>query len=875
MARDLLVRLVEFCRKHAWAVVLLTVLVTLGSGFYASGHLGVSTDTSQMIARNGAWKADSAAFDKAFPESKDLTTIVIDGDSADAVADGTKALAAALARRTDLFRTVRQPDGGPFFERYGLMFLDQAELSRVSDQVADAEPLLGPLAADPSLRGLFNLFDQVIAAIGAGQSSGSEFAGPLIHFADATKSVTEGGNGAVDWGTLMTGQKPRPEQLRHFIQVQARLDYDSLEPGRAASQAIRDIAASLHLAERGLRVRLTGDVPLEDDEMAAVTQGAGEATAFTAVAVLIILLVGLRAPRLILSIALTVVVGLVVSAAFAAAAVGTLNLISIAFAVLFIGIGVDFGIQFSMRYRAELHAVTAGGAPADRKAANAEALARTARLVAGPLGVAALAIAVGFFAFLPTDYRGVSELGLISGTSMLIALAANLTVLPALLSLFPGRGRPEEAGFAWAAPIDIWLGRHARAVVAAAALAGVAAIVAVPFVRFDSDPLDLKDPHRESTITALELTADPLTSPYSIDVLLPDYAAAAALAERVGKLPEVGMVLWLGSFVPEDQRRKLDILSQMQLFLGPVIDPTPPQPVTPDDERAAIRGFADHLKSFLAGPKADALGPSGPALLAALDRFLAMPGGGDLDRLRAALLGGLAGRLETLRQSVTAPPLTLETMPADFKSNWVSADGRPRVEIFAKGNMKDQRQLARFVDTVRAAVPNATGAPIAILEAGRTVSRAFLSASLTALAAITVVLFLALRRPRDVALVIVPLVLAGLYALGTCVVTGLAFNYANVIAVPLLMGIGVAFDIYFVMAWRRSTGPVALLQTATARAVVFSACTTTTAFGSLALSHHAGTASMGWLLMLTLFFVVLCTLIVQPAMMTIWGRGER
>jgi hypothetical protein len=335
------------------------------------------------------------------------------------------------------------------------------------------------------------------------------------------------------------------------------------------------------------------------------------------------------------------------------------------------------------------------------------------------------------------------------------------------------------------------------------------------------------------------------------------------------------MVLWLGSFVPEDQRRKLDILSQMQLFLGPVIDPTPPQPVTPDDERAAIRGFADHLKSVLAGPKADALGPSGPALLAALDRFLAMPGGGDLDRLRAALLGGLAGRLETLRQSVTAPPLTLETMPADFKSNWVSADGRPRVEIFAKGNMKDQRQLARFVDTVRAAVPNATGAPIAILEAGRTVSRAFLSASLTALAAITVVLFLALRRPRDVALVIVPLVLAGLYALGTCVVTGLAFNYANVIAVPLLMGIGVAFDIYFVMAWRRSTGPVALLQTATARAVVFSACTTTTAFGSLALSHHAGTASMGWLLMLTLFFVVLCTLIVQPAMMTIWGRGER
>ncbi|HLY54471.1 MAG TPA: MMPL family transporter [Stellaceae bacterium] len=870
----LLARLVEFSRARPLVVIALAAVLMVGAGYYAAGHLGVSTDPSQMIARNGKWKADSAAYDAAFPDTKNVTTIVLDGSSADAVADGTKALAAALARRTDLFRTVRQPDGGPFFDRWGLMFLDKAELGRVSDQVAEAEPLLGPLAADPTLHGLFGVLDQALGGIEMGEATGDRFAGPLDTFAKATQSVVDGHPKAVDWGSLMTGASARADQLRHFIEVQPELDYDLLEPGSPSSQAIRDIAASLKLPEQGVRVRLTGDVPLEDDEMAAVTQGAGTATSFTAVAVLIILLLGLRAPRLILAIALTVVVGLVVTAGFAAIAVGTLNLISIAFAVLFIGIGVDFGIQFAMRYRAELYEVTGGIAPADRRAANAEALSRTGRFIAGPLSVAALATSVGFFAFLPTDYRGVSELGLISGSSMLVALLANLTVLPALLALLQGRGKPEPAGFVWAAPIDRWLERHAWPVVVIAAIAGVAAAVSVPYLRFDADPLHLKDPNRESTKTALDLTSDKLASPYSIDVLAPDLKSAESLADRLSKLPEANMVLWLGSFVPEDQDAKLDILSQMQLFLGPVLDPGPAAPSSPEEEHKAVATFATHLAKFLTGAQGKSLGPGGPALLAALQSFQAMPGGGGVASLRQVLIGGLPGRLDTLRQAVQATKLTLDTIPADFRSGWVSADGEARVAIFPKGDMKDPVQLDHFVATIRAAAPNATGPPIAILEAGNTVSGAFRDASLTALAAITLVLAIVLRRVRDVALVLAPLVLAGLYAIGTCVAVGLALNYANVIAVPLLMGIGVAFDIYFAMAWRRSEGPVRLLETATARAVVFSACTTGTAFGSLALSHHAGTASMGILLVLTLFHVAMCTLIVQPALMTAVGRGK-
>ena len=871
----LLSALVDASRRHAGRVLLAALVLTGLCGWFASGHLGVNTDTSKLLSPDLAWQKQGFAFDTAFPGSTSLTTVVIDGTSSDAVEDATTALANALAERTDVIKSVRRPDSGSFFNRYGLMFLDKDELSALSDQIAEAQPLMGPLDSDPSLRGLFGVLGQALTGMEEGESSGDKLNGPMTSFAHTIDSVTAGKPEAISWGLLMTGKPPRPEELRHFILVQAKLDFDALEPGAAASAAIRQAASDLGLAAKGVRVRLTGEVPLEDEEFASVSEGAGTATAITVVVVIGILLWALRAPRLILAILITLVVGLVVTAAFAAAAVGTLNMISIAFAVLFIGIGVDFGIQFSMRYRAELHEVTGGAKPADRAAANQEALRRAAQHISGPLGLAALATAVGFYSFLPTDYKGVSELGVIAGTSMFVALFANLIVLPALLTLLPARGKPEAAGFAWGAAVDGWLARHAKPVLALALLLGIAGAASVPFVRFDADPLDLKDPRKESVTTVKELTADPLASPYSIEILTPNLAAAQALADKLSALPEVRQALTLASFVPDDQQAKLDILEQTKFLLGPIIDHANTLPMPSDDEeRAALRNYAEHLRSFLAGDHGAELGSAGPMMLTSVGKFLAGANGGDVKTLRDVLLGGFEGRIDMLRAAMSAEKLTPESMPPEIRDDWIANDGRARVSVFPKGDMKDSRQLAAFVAAVRTLAPDATGAPVSILESGKTVSTAFTTASLLALVAITLLLAIVLRRVRDVVLVVIPLALAGLYALGTCVAIGLAFNYANVIAVPLLMGIGVAFDIYFVMVWRGGTGPVALLQTSTARAVVFSAATTGTAFGSLALSHHAGTASMGLLLMMSLIYVLLCTLIVQPALMILLGRGR-
>ncbi len=871
-----LTALVDWSRRRAWTVLVVAFALSLVAGWYTTGHLGVDTDTSKLLSPNLDWQVQSRVLDEAFPQNVSVTTIVLDGPNPDLVAAATTKLAAALAKRTDLFNNVRRPDYGPFFDRFGLLFLSTKELSTLSDQLAAAQPLLGPLDADPSLRGLFGVLNQALTAIEAGNAAGAKLATPLVAFAKTISTITAGHPEPLSWSGLMTGKEPRPEELRHFIQVQPKLDFTALEPGLKASKGIRETAQSLGLASEGVRIRLTGEIPLQDDEFASVSEGAGIATALSLTGILVVLMLGLRTPRLILAIIVTLLAGLVYTACFAALSVGSLNMISVAFAVLFIGIGVDFGIQFSMRYRAELFEVTDGEAPDDPVGAHAEAITRTGHAIGAPLGLAALATCAGFFSFLPTDYRGVSELGLIAGTSMIIALTANLTILPALLTVLPmGRGKPEAAGFAWAVPLDAAISRHAKTITAIALLFGLAAIACIPWARFDADPLDLKDPRKESVSTALELTNDPVNSPYTIELLRPTQAAADALASRLGTLPEVKQVLTLSSLVPDDQAEKLDTLSTTQILLGPIVGHliTLPPP-TVAQEQAAVTGFRLHLHQLLAGHNRSALGPSAAAMADALDRFEALPdAAAELPVLRKALIGGFEARIDGLRLALQATPLALKTMPVDVREDWVATDGRARISVFPSGNMHDQHQLARFVAAVRAVAPDASGAPVTILESGNTVSHAFLTASLLALVTITILLAIALRKVKDLVIVMLPLVLAGLYALGTCVAFGLAFNYANVIAVPLLMGIGVAFDIYFLMVWRREKYQRPnLLQTSTARAVVFSACTTASAFGTLSLSHHVGTASMGILLVMTLGFVLVCTLIVQPALMTVMSE---
>jgi hypothetical protein len=229
------------------------------------------------------------------------------------------------------------------------------------------------------------------------------------------------------------------------------------------------------------------------------------------------------------------------------------------------------------------------------------------------------------------------------------------------------------------------------------------------------------------------------------------------------------------------------------------------------------------------------------------------------------LMPGLQLVLDEARDSLQPLAISLASLPAELRRDWLAPDGQARISVIPAGDSNDDQVLSHFIDAVMPLIPDATGSPIGIRQGGRAVVSAFTEAGVLSFIAITVLLLVVLRRIRDVAITMAPIVLTGFLTLGSCVAIGQPLNFANIIALPLLFGIGVAFHIYFVMSWR--SGGSHLLSSSLARAVFFSALTTATGFGSLWASSHPGTASMGKLLMISLVWTLVSALLFQPALM--------
>jgi uncharacterized protein len=329
-------------------------------------------------------------------------------------------------------------------------------------------------------------------------------------------------------------------------------------------------------------------------------------------------------------------------------------------------------------------------------------------------------------------------------------------------------------------------------------------------------------------------------------------------------LPEVDKAVTLSTFIPKDQDEKLALIDDAATLLGPTLNPPDVKPAPTDAEVAdAIARTGRELGAVSTG-----VGGTGAHEAQRLSKALAVLAEASPDlrrRAEHALLSGFGVVLDQVRQALSAAPVTHADLPADLKRDWTVPDGQARIEVFSKGDSNDNETLLRFVTAVESLAPDAIGTPVAIQESGRTVVTAFIHAGLWALGSISVLLLIVLRRLTDVLLTLVPLILAGVVTLELCVLLGLPLNFANIIALPLLLGVGVAFKIYFVMAWR--SGKTDLLQSSLTRAVFFSGMTTATAFGSLWLSNHPGTSSMGKLLALSLVCTMAAAVLFQPVLM--------
>ncbi len=842
--------------RMRYAVLVLAILLTAFCAWYAANNFAINTNTDDFIASTVPWRQNEIAYQKAFPDQENQIIAVIDGKTPERASEAVTALFDKLQGHPDLFKAVVEPDGGPFFAKNGLLFQSTEDVQKAIGGLQKAQPVLSIIGSDASLRGVFDGFGFIVKGVNSKQGTFDQFDQPIAAMNSALEKILADKPALFSWQNLISnGAKPNERQLRKFIMISPVLDYSALEPGEKPTTFVRDAAKALDLnPSTGVTVRLTGQVPISDSEFATVTDGFGLNGAITAVVVLLIIYSALKSLKIVAAVFVTVLAGLAMTFAAGLALVGALNLISIAFAVLFVGIGVDFGIQFSVRYKAERYDYPEFY----------DALAMGAAKVGRPLALAAAATTAGFYAFLPTAYLGVSELGEIAGTGMIIAFLCSITILPALLTVIKPPPEREPAGYKFLAPVDDFIEKHRYIIIIGTLAVALAGTPLLRNLHFDFNPLNLDSQTQESVSTLIDLMKDPNTDTQVISVLQPDLAAADQIAARLAKLPDVARVTTLSNLVPEDQDQKLAVIAQGKKVLGPALDPSRALDAPPDeDDVEAIRRTASAFAG--ASQSLTGKGADDARTFANLATKLADAPPQIRQRARSVLIPPLKTTVATIRDTLQASKVTIADIPKSLKDLYVTQDGLARVEVAPKGDPDNNENMIRFAKEVQSVAPKATGQPVSIQEAGKTVKLAFIEAGAIALASIFVILWLVLKRVGDVLLTLVPLLLAGVVTLEITVLIDMPLNFANIIALPLLLGLGVAFKIYFVMAWRAGTKK--LLQSSLTRAVFWSALTTATAFGSLWASNHPGTSSMGKLMALSLVCTLAAAILFQPALM--------
>ena len=830
-------------------------LVLAGAaGVYTAHHFAINTDINKLISPTLDWRQRDQQFEKAFDRDHTILA-VIEAPTPELTSSAAAALEQKLKGDTTNFSSVQALGSGEFFEKNGLLFLPVDQVRQTTSQFESAAPLIEIMAGDPSIRGLTGALETGLVGVQRGQLALDGTARPFTEIAQTVEEVLDKGDATFSWRQLMSETPLTDADKRAFIEFKPILDYKSLQPGKSASDAIRQAATDLDFTGKyRARVRLTGPVPIANEEFATVQEGAVVNGIGTVVVVLVILWMALHSAKIIFAVFVNLFIGLAITTAVGLMMAGSLNLLSIAFAVLFVGLGVDFGIQFSVRYRSERF----------KNDDLSQALEEAARRSAVPLSLAAMATAAGFLCFLPTDYKGISELGEIAGAGMLIAFLSSITVLPALLKLLNPPGESEPVGYAFLAPVDHFLEKHRVLIIVGTLLVAVAGLPLLYFMKFDFNPMNLRDPKAESIATFLDLRKDPNTGANAIDVMTNSEADARKIEERLEKLPEVLRVISLNSFVPEDQPAKLKLIAQGAKALNTALNPDSIDATPTDAENVeSLKGSVGSLRKA-AGDGKGAGATASRRLADALEK-LANANEGIRNKAQAIFVTPLQVVLEQLRNALQAQPVSLKTLPAELVDSWKTKDGLMRVEALPRGDPNDNDNLRKFAGAVLVAEPTAIGGPVSILKSGDTVVKAFIHAGIYALLVIGALLWITLRRITDVLLTLVPLLVAGAVTLEICVLIGLPLNFANIVAMPLLLGVGVAFKIYYVTAWR--SGRTNLLQTSLTRAIFFSALTTATAFGSLWLSSHPGTSSMGKLLALSLVTTLAAVLLFQPALM--------
>lgn len=878
--------------KYPRVILLLTGLVAVFSLGAAMQWLEIRPSRSELVFTGQRLIQLKQAYEEAFGH-RDGIVVVVDASDLPRAKEFVSTLAARLQRDrehiTELFYRV---DSAPF-EAHSLQYLSLDELEALRRKIEDHRELIRDLAAAPGLNTLFTGINREMGQALVGhfftgfleeeKKSGQVDLALLNALLRHMNSGLSGGRSVVSpWGEwLGAGKEPVSEGYlltadKRYLILLAKARWTNggrtLAPKRESIERIRTAIAELRRIHPGIEAGVTGSDALESDEIVTARRDATMATivALSGVSLLFLLFWrGVGAPaRALLSLA----VGVSWTLGFITLYVGSLNILTAMFIPILIGLGIDYNVHLLERYGEER---LRGHSPGD-------ALAYTLQKAGKATVTGAITTVVAFYSLILTDFKGLVELGFITGSGLLLCLGAAFTVLPSLLLLQEGRtgARIASRSTTFLGFLERW-SHHPRVVIVVAGLLVVACLPALGEIRLEFNLLELQAQGTESVNWERRLLAEGGTSTWYAISLAGSPERVKTKKASLEALPSVDRVETVFSFLPKEQAGKLAAVQALRTPLANLpahfgrLEPVDLEGLKTTFERIRFK-LADKDRLTTA---------SGEDLEEArrhLELLRAQIETGDPTVLRQSLaayqtelFADFERKITVLEKNLESGPMTVADLPREIKDRFIAKSGIYLLKVFPEGNIWERESVEKFVRDVRSVDPDTIGNPITAWEHGRSMERGYLLGGLYAATAMAVVILWSFGSVGHFLLALLPLALGGVWTLGLMKLFQINFNLANLILLPLIAGYGIMNGLHIVKRYQQEGARSSIIANSTGRAVCLSATTTMVGFGSLMVASHQGIFSLGFLLSVGVGSVLVASLTVLPALLWALNRRRR
>jgi hopanoid biosynthesis associated RND transporter like protein HpnN len=882
------------CRRPL-AILLVGIAVAVVSGVYTACRLEFKTSRNDLIGRDSEYWRLYSAYAKEFHSEEDYV-ILVEGDKPDRNKATIDALVHGLLSPQNNPRPGDDPGAQQFvaddlfyqvnleaFQRWFLYYLSMEDLNCLKD----FPQLVFVLQHQPNMSGFLHIANESLmqlGMLGADRKKCTLGFLPMMTTVVGQVGDLAVGSSPAEWHSpwmqafIGPGDSDKAEEqmkwqgyqtFRHgkmfLLMIHPRVEKGTPEALHEATvPKLRRIMAEAQSQFPETKIGLTGEPVLDYDETIQSQRDATKATILTLILICILFAVGFQEILRPLMAVLTMVIVLAGCMGYATLSVGHLNMITVTFAVMILGLGIDLGIQFIARYEEELK----------KGLERAEAVRLTIHHTGPSIITAGVTNAAAFFAMGLSGFRGVNELGTIAGGGMLIATVATMTVLPALLLLVHRKQETTQIpAQSMAARVENALLRRPALTLGACALVTLFALFIGGRVRFDYNVLNLQSVKAESVKTELTLLHADAESTIFASVVCSNLDETRQLQKRLAELPAVGSVHSIAEMIPEDQGSKIKTIHDIRQALGAIhFD------VVPDDVDEILKALGSlRLRANALAREAGEHGDN-----ASLEVLIPLTNAvtqaqvkwkmADRTQLQSRLAdyehhfyADLESQLAIITNQADRA-MTVEDVPGPVRRMFIGKTGKFLVEVFPKEDIWEREPLVRFVHEVQQVAPGVTGTPSGLYEFVDILLRGYIKAALWAFLVITVLIVLDFRNGYAALLTLLPLVVGMIWMVGVMVVGGINFNPANIMVLPLIVGIGVAYGIYVVQRYRESQ-EATFYSKSTGRAVVLSALTTTFAFASLLIGGHRGIRSLGLVMTIGVIACLIAALALLPALL--------